>query len=118
MIRKLRPLRYIGYTLLFLLWLVVMLTPCFAFALASRGEISWQRGEYDGDRIWLIQERDQKGIGYRAERIISDQRPTAGPLCVKSTIRFFLWEGSAEGQNTDYCECYVSDGTQISGECP
>lgn len=118
MMQKLKPLRYVGYALLLLLWLIAMLSPCFAIALASRGEISWQRSEHDGDRIWLIQERDQKGIGYHAERVISDQRPTDGPLCVKSTIRFFLWEGSAEGQNAEYCECYASDGTQISGECP
>ena len=62
----LRSLRNLA---LLLIWLAVMLTPCAAFTLAVRGEIDWQRSDYDGDRLWLIQEREQRGLGYAARRL-------------------------------------------------
>jgi hypothetical protein len=96
---------------LFLLWLVVMLTPCFAVTLAMRGEMEWKRGDYESDRLWLIQERDQRGIGYAASRITSDGRSTGGPLCVRSQTRFFLWKGVSDGDYADWCECYGADKT-------
>ncbi|MBM4423821.1 MAG: hypothetical protein FJ030_10565 [Chloroflexi bacterium] len=105
--------RWFGYMSLLLLWLVVMLAPCFAFALAARGELSWQHTEYDSDRIWLVQERDQKGIGYHAVRMTGGD-----PVCIRNSVRFFLWEGSAEGQSADYCECLAADGTSAATECP
>lgn len=109
--------RRIGYALLALLWLVVMLTPCLAMALAARGELSWQRGPHTTDRVWLVMERNQRGLGYSAERIVSDQRPADGPVCARTTVRYFLWAGSTAGQNTEYCECYTADGS-LTGNCP
>lgn len=110
---RLPSLRYVTYALLALLWLVVMLAPCAAFTLALRGEINWQRSAYDGDRVWLIQERDQRGLGYSAVRLVGDERPVDGPVCARTTVRFFLWQGSAKGQDTEYCECYARDGSSI-----
>lgn len=117
MTRKLRLLRRAGRVLLFVLWLVVMTAPCFAFALAARGELSWRRSKYDGDRIWLIQERDQKGIGLEAVRTIGGAEAN-GPICVRNVVRFFLWEGSSEGMDVEYCECYLADGTAAAMDCP
>ncbi len=114
---RLRPLRLAGYALLALLWLVVMLAPCLAMALAARGELSWQRGPHTADRVWLVMERNQRGLGYSAERIVSDPRPADGLVCARTTVRFFLWSGSATGQNTEYCECYSADGSS-TGNCP
>ena len=112
----LRRLRYLGYAAVLLLWFTVMLTPCFAVVLATRGELEWKRGDYDSDRIWLIQERDQRGLGYHAQRLLSDERATGGLVCVNSSARFILWEGAEEGMNNDYCECYAADGS-VSGGC-
>ncbi len=95
-----------------------MLAPCAAVALALRGEINWQRSEYDGDRVWLIQERDQRGLGYSAVRLVGDERPVDGPVCARTTVRFFLWEGSAEGQDTEYCECYAGEDGPVVEDCP
>ncbi len=113
-----RILRLLGYTAFFFLWLLIMALPCFAFALAARGELGWQRGEYNSDRVWLIQERDQKGLGYQVERIVSDQRASGGPVCVRNTAYFWLWEGAAEDTNIDYCECLAADGTVTDLACP
>ncbi|HLF02154.1 MAG TPA: hypothetical protein VI547_09275 [Anaerolineales bacterium] len=111
-------LRRLAYLLFFCLWLAVMLLPCLAFALAARGELSWQRGPHDLDRLWLIQEHDQKGIGYQAERVISAAADVNGSICVRDTVRFFLWEGSTEGQSIEYCECYSANGSASTANCP
>jgi hypothetical protein len=116
MITAKRIARYLSYALFFLLWLGLMLVPCFAFALAARGEVEWRRGEHVSDRIWLIQEKRQKGIGYQAERIFSDDADVDGLVCARTTVRFFLWEGTAEG--AEYCECFSNDGTPASVTCP
>jgi hypothetical protein len=110
----LRRFRYLGYAAAVLAWLAVMLLPCFVFALVARGELEWRRGDYDSDRIWLIQERRQRGLGYQSERILSDERASGGALCVHYAVRYFLWEGQLEaGANNDFLECYATDGTAI-----
>lgn len=103
--------------LLFVLWLGVMLLPCFALTLAARGELSWQRSEYDSDRVWLIQEREQRGLGYAAIRVSTDNRATGGPLCVRNTVRFVFWKGEANNENNDWCECYGADGKVVTTVC-
>jgi hypothetical protein len=113
---SLKPLlRKLGYAALVILWLAVMLLPCAAFALAARGELEWKRGS-DSDRIWLIQERDEKGIGYHSQRLLSGD--PSGPSCIRNSVRFFLWEGSAEGESTDYCECTDASGSTSTTNCP
>jgi hypothetical protein len=112
-----RPLRYLVYVLLFLLWLTVMLTPCFAITLASQGELEWKRGEGNLDRIWLIQEAEQRGLGYYSERVESDERAGGGPMCVRSNAVFFLWEGATDDLNAEFCACYAADRTAL-GACP
>lgn len=112
-----RPLRYVVYVLLFLLWLTVMLTPCFAITLASQGEIEWKRGEGNLDRVWLIQEQNQRGLGYYSERVVSDERAGGGPMCVRSNAAFLLWEGATDDLNAEFCACYAADGTAL-GACP
>lgn len=113
-----RIARYLGYALLFLLWVIVMGTPCLIFAFAARGEFTWERGEHDSDRIWLIQERQQKGIGYQTERRLGDAPEINDRVCVRTTVRFFLWEGSADGESADYCECFNADDSPASTTCP
>ena len=113
-----RPVRYTLYVLLFLVWLFAITLPCLVFALAVRGELSWDRGEHDRDRIWLIQEKKQKGVGYQAERMISDQSAPNGSICVHYSVRYFLWEGSLSDQNSDYCECHTADGATNVSNCP
>lgn len=113
-----RLARYLMYAVLFLLWLGLVLTPCLVVSLAARGEIEWRRSDHDSDRVWLIQEDELKGIGYQAERVFSDDTDVDGLVCARTTVRFFLWEGSGEGQAAAYCECYMADGFSASIACP
>ena len=111
------PIRYTIYALFFLLWLGVMLTPCFAITLAAKGELEWKRGEGNLDRVWLIQEKNQRGLGYYTERVVSDERASGGAVCVRSSARFLLWEGATDNLNAEFCACYTADGSAL-GACP
>ena len=109
-----RWLIYLRNIVLFFVWLIAMLTPCFAITLAMRGEMEWKRGDYDSDRIWLIQEREQRGVGYTVSRLTNDGRASGGPFCVRTQTRFFLWKGVSDGDYSDWCECYGTDKTVTS----
>ena len=111
-----RWLRRLGYTGGCLLWLFVMCLPLAAFVLAVNGELNWQRGEFAGDRLWLIRETGQEGLGYAAARVISNEEPVDGPICVQTRVIFLLWKGSAE--SVAYCECYTAGLHELAGECP
>lgn len=113
-----RLVRNVGYVLFVVVWLIVMTIPCLSFALVSRGELSWDRSTHDWDRVWLLQESRQRGLGYQSERVISDQSASGGPICVRNSVRYFLWQGSAAGADTDYCECFAGDGSSAQTTCP
>lgn len=105
-----------------LIWLCVINLPCLGVWLAMQGEINWQRGAFDGDRIWLVNEgapTPQQGLAWAATRIERDELANGGPLHVRSHVTFFLWQG--QGENANYCEVYAhgADG-QLAyvGACP
>jgi hypothetical protein len=108
-------LRRIGYTGGCLIWLAIMCLPLFAVALAMRGELAWQRGEFVEDRVWLIQEADQRGVGYSSARVTRNEEPVDGPICVRTRVLFVLWQGSAEP--VEYCECYAAGTHDPAGAC-
>jgi hypothetical protein len=110
-----RWLRRLGYSGGCLLWLAVLCLPLFVFVLAVRGEMNWQRGEFVSDRLWLIREADESGLGYSAARVISNEEPIDGPICVRTRVVFMLWKGSAE--RVEYCECYAAGTHQPVGAC-
>lgn len=108
-------LRRLGCGLAAVGWLAAMSLPCLIIGLAMAGELGWRRGPYNSDRLWLIQQVDERGLGYSAERILSDRRAEGGPVCVRTRVRFFMWRG--QGDPADYCECYAPDGAPL-GACP
>ncbi len=111
-------LRRAGYSGGCLLWLFVMCLPLAAFVLAVNGELSWERGEFARDRLWLVRETEQEGLGYAAARVISNEEAVDGPICVRTRVYFLLWKGSADEGNVAYCECYTAGLHELAGECP
>lgn len=111
-----RRLRRLGYLAAFFAWLGVMCLPLSVFVLAVRGEMDWKRGEFVEDRLWLIQEIEAHGLGYSSARVISNQEPVDGPVCVRTRVRFFMWKGTAGA--ADYCECYAAGTHAPAGKCP
>ena len=97
------------------LWLCFAIGPCFAIALAMRGELSWKRGNFVEDRVWIVNEAEASGLAYSSARVIS--APTDGQVCARTRVYFLLWKG--QGENTTYCECYrpAPGGYESTGKC-
>jgi hypothetical protein len=96
-----RWLKRIGYFLFLLLWLMVMAFPTFAFFLATNGEVQLGSEPRSHLRFFMVQEEASSGVGIewvRGARQVDD--------CTRTTIRYFLWEGSSAGQNVTFCQCY------------
>jgi hypothetical protein len=123
-----KPMTRRGCVLGVAAWLVVMALPVCALVFAARGELSWQRGPFTADRVWLVnmesgrgQER-ASGLAYSASRVRS--RPPAGSegaVCVETDVYFFLWRGQSEA--VTYCECFrprpgAEGEYELLGECP
>lgn len=90
-----------GYAVLLLIWLIVMAFPTFAFFLATNGEVQLGSEPRSHVRFFLVQEETSGGVGLewvRGAWQVDD--------CTRTTIRYFLWEGSSAGQNVSFCQCY------------
>lgn len=107
-------LKRLLYLFLFLLWVLVMAFPLGAALLASNGQI--QLGGEDAAnqvRIFLVQEREQEGIGVEWRRSMRDDG------CRQGSISYVMWKGTAE--NARYCTCFDANGDVLRsqpGACP
>jgi hypothetical protein len=82
-----------------------MMVPCLGLWLATQGEVNWERGVLEADRLWLVNEGGadpQTGLAWAATRLI----PSAADhlVCARTQVTFFMWQG--RGENSAYCECY------------
>ena len=120
-----KPLTRRGCVLGVSIWLALMLLPVCALLLALRGEVAWRRGEFVEDRLWLVQSDTRSGnsaaagLAYSMTRIVSDQRPVDGPVCLRTRVFFLLWRGASE--RLTYCECHAPRAAgdfDFMGECP
>lgn len=96
-----RWLKRAVYAVLLLFWLMVMAFPTFAFVLAMRGEVQLGSEPRTHVRFFMVQEETSSGVGIewvRAARRVAN--------CTRTTIRYFLWEGSSAGENVTFCQCY------------
>lgn len=104
-------LRRIGCGIGFVIWIILLLFPCFAIVLISQGEIAVQSGDIPGQsfRIWLIQDATERGLGIARPSVHTGANSNA---CLQTDTNFLLWMGS--GASTSYCECYKHDGDNWS----
>lgn len=96
-----RWLKRLGYIILVLSWLTVMVFPTFAFFLATQGELQLGSEPRRHVRFFMVQEEMASGVGVewvRAARQLDS--------CSRTSIRYFLWEGSSEGDNVSFCQCF------------
>jgi hypothetical protein len=108
-----------------LVWLCVMTIPFLALWLAVKGELTWRRGEFVEDRLWLVNAESgighggASGIGYSSTRALSGQTAADSPVCVRTRVYFLLWKGKSE--NVTFCDCYTpveGGGYEAHGSCP
>lgn len=96
-----------GYVVVILLWLLLVSFPVVAFFLATQGEI--QIGDSSsGLRLFLLQEDDNQGLGFQWTRLY-DGSNLESAVCSQTSLRYFLWEGDAAGQSSDYCQCFDAE---------
>lgn len=102
-----------GCAVLIVIWLGLMSLPCAFITLMTQKEIVFSRGELPEQewRLFLIEEPDERGLGFSAGSIESGGADE-GQFCIKTTTRYFLWEGSAE--TVSYCNCYEQQGERWS----
>jgi hypothetical protein len=119
-----RPMTRRGCAGCGLIWLLVMLLPLLALMIAVRGELSWRRGDFTEDRVWLVRDPGERpggsaaGLAYSATRL-ERAGGAPGQVCARTRVYFLLWRGSSE--SLSYCECYaVGPGGQFdsAGACP
>lgn len=94
-------LKRLGYVLVVIVWLVVMVFPTFAFFLATQGEVQLGSEARNHVRFFMIQEETSGGVG--VEWVRDAGQPGD---CSRTTIRYFLWEGSSAGENVSFCQCF------------
>ena len=89
--------RRLLYSVILLVWLVVMSLPLVAIVLASRGELDIG-SERRHVRLFMVQEDESQGVG------IQWTRPRLfEPDCLKTNLNYVMWVG--EGENATYCQC-------------
>jgi len=103
--------RRVGCLIAVLIWLIVMLIPCFFLTLAFQQEIVITQGDTPNQvlRIWLINEARSRGLGISNASVHSGLQNN--DLCVQTDVRFMLWVGDSPA--TSYCECYASAGDEL-----
>lgn len=101
-----------GYLLILLLWLVFVSFPVVAFFLATQGQI--QLGDSaSGLRLFLLQDTDNQGLGLQWTRPYENPSDNQTPSqCSRTSLRYFLWEGESQSQNSDYCQCFDRETRQ------
>ena len=102
--RKRGLLGRLGCALGLLVWLVLILSPCLVFTLATQGELVLNLGSAPSQtaRAWLVMEADERGLGLSLPSV----QPSAdgNALCVQTDVRYLLWQGQTD--SVSYCECY------------
>jgi hypothetical protein len=68
--------------------------------VAFRGEITIGNDTESHFRTFLVQGEDSNGLGFEWSRVSRSDE-----ACQKISVKYLLWEGSAEQINTDYCQC-------------
>lgn len=107
-------LKRASYLLLIVLWLILISFPIIAFFLATQGQI--QIGDSSsGIRLFLLQELDNQGLGLQWTRPYDNQESGGqeDSECSQTSLRYFLWEGDGQSQNSDYCQCRDSQTQQL-----
>ena len=94
-------LRRFAYSLIVILWLLLMSLPVLAIVLAVRGEVKIGDDQESNIRLFMVTEDEAKGIGFQRVKKANAEREG----CYQTSIRYLLWEGQDSGLNVSYCTC-------------
>ena len=105
-----------------LLILIAVLGGALCFGLGSllyRGELRLPGAAPAQNRLWLVRERENQGLGLSTSRRVSESAEAA-QACFETRVAFFLWISDGTAQPTRYCQCYEREGEAwlLAGDCP
>jgi hypothetical protein len=104
-------LRRIGYTAVFLTWCAVMILPTVLCVSLADGQMVWGNDPSNQVRVFVMQEVGQEGIGVQWSR-----PATADGACTDTSVRYFMFAGEADNNNTCSCMSTPSSG-QVPNQC-
>ncbi len=107
------------YLTLIVLGLFIILPPilCGLVYLSFVPDISWgDETSPSYTRVWMHREKRPVGIGYETRRVIQELDDTE--VCVRTTLRFLLWQSSDIVENADRTQkmVQVNERWQPTGE--
>lgn len=103
--------RRLLYTLITLVWLLVMLLPAFSFLLAARGELTLGQNPQNQVRFFLLGQSEAEGVGIEWTRPLRQH-----DNCTRTSVRYLLWAG--EGEPVTTCRCYTDNGGVSAADHP
>lgn len=86
----------------------LFLFPCFILTIIVEGEVVYSTGDRAGEevRFFQVMEDDTRGFGMSWGSV--EQELEDGNYCIKTEVRYLVWEG--DGDSLSYCECYTEVG--------
>ena len=100
--------RRLVYLVVFAIWLCLVSLPFLTMVVAFRGEFTLGNEMKSHLRTFLVQGEESNGLGFEWSR-----RSGTDKTCQKISVRYFLWDGSAEAGNTDFCQCTGQDDGRV-----
>lgn len=100
--------RRLLYLVFLLLWLLIVSLPFMTMIVAFRGEFTLGNKMKSHFRTFLVQGEETNGLGFEWSRSSGSD-----DACQKTSVRYFLWEGSTEQVNTDFCQCTDQEDGQV-----
>jgi len=97
---------------------LVCAAACFALLWVSdQGQFVYAPDPFRVTRVWILRGVEGRGLAVSTTRPL----PTASAdeTCTRTTVRFYFTGRAVPGADTEYCECYVRDGSSWvpSGPC-
>ena len=69
--------------------------------LAARGELMIGSDQSSNVRVFMVNDDQVEGIGFQRVHTVG-----SNPGCLKTSVKYLLWEGQNASLNTSFCECY------------
>lgn len=98
-----------GCLIMFAVWFIFMLMPCFFVTLVTQKEIVVSRSDVPEHeiRVFILEESDSRGFGLSMGRV-AEGDVDGESVCIKTDTNYLMWQG--EGEAVSYCDCYEKSG--------
>jgi hypothetical protein len=107
-----RKIRYrTACPLMLLIWIPVLICPCFFVTLLVEKEITFKRSDVPEHeyRIFFMDNPDTRGFGLSRGRVESGGVDEES-VCIVTSVDYLMWVG--ESEPVRYCSCYEETGEE------